>query len=144
LVTKFSKRNSFFNFFTPPKTVREWILDPKKAALMEAHFEIGLFFKETFVSKAIVYYANHSVKNLGEDEASPAFVSTRKSYPTKQQQSGKAKKSTNLVNRPDSSLSQVSSTGEAAAAGDKLVAENATISIRCKPLPEAQPFYVRN
>ena len=52
LVTKYAKRNSFFNFFTPPQTVREWILDPKKSALMEAHFEIGLFFKETFVSKA--------------------------------------------------------------------------------------------
>ena len=130
LVTKFAKRNSFFNFFTPPKTVREWILDPKKAALMEAHFEIGLFFKETFVSRAIMFYAEHSVKNLGEDEPSSGFAPTRKSFPTKPPQIGKAKKSANLVKRPDSSLSQNSSISEPV--NEKLISGDQSTSTRCK------------
>ena len=110
-VTKFAKRNSFFNFFTPPKTVREWILDPKKSALMEAHFEIGLFFKETFVSKAILYFANYSVKSLVDDENSN-LSSCKTSFPIKSQNSGKSKKQTNIVKRPTSSQSQFSATSE--------------------------------
>ncbi len=121
LVTKFAKRNSFFNFFTPPKSVREWILDPKKSALMEAHFEIGLFFKETFVTKAILFYASHSIKNLGDDDdVRPAEVPTsptRKSLFTKRSDKMKNKRgvpatSTSIVKRPDSSVSQFSSTSE--------------------------------
>ena len=119
-MTKFAKRNSFFNFFTPPKSVREWITDPKKSALMEAHFEIGLFFKETFVSKAIIFYASHSFKNLGEDEVvirSPAEATTsRKNLFTKRSDKMKNKRvpptSTSNVKRPDSSVSQFSSTSE--------------------------------
>ena len=107
-VIKFAKRNSFFNFFTPPKTVREWILDPKKSALMEAHFEIGLFFKETFVSKAILFYANYSVKNLVDDENNSSFAASKKSFPIKSQNSGKSKKPTNIVKRPSSSQSHFS------------------------------------
>ena len=124
LVTKFAKRNSFFNFFTPPKTAREWILDPKKADLMEAHFEIGLFFKETFVSRAIVFYANHSVQNLVEDD--PSFVSTRKKFGTKQEQRiVKMKKSNSFVKRPDSGLSQASEFSET-------TNDETSISNRCK------------
>ncbi len=118
-MTKFAKRNSFFNFFTPPKSVREWILDPKKSALMEAHFEIGLFFKETFVSKAILFYANHSIKNLGEDEADRATdvsaSASRKALFNKRSDKTKNKRvptSTSIVKRPDSSVSQFSSTSE--------------------------------
>ena len=119
-MTKFAKRNSFFNFFTPPKSVREWIIDPKKSALMEAHFEIGLFFKETFVSKAIIFYASHSIENLGEDEVVirlPAEASaSRKILFTKRSDKMKNKRvpppSTSTVKRPDSSVSQFSSTSE--------------------------------
>lgn len=58
IVTKWAKRNSFFNFFTPPKLTRDTLLDAKKTNLMEAHYEIGLYLKETFIPQAIVFYAN--------------------------------------------------------------------------------------
>ena len=58
-VTKFAKRSSFFNFFTPPKVttgLQGLPDDPSKINLMESHYQLGLFIKETFVPKAVSYY----------------------------------------------------------------------------------------
>ena len=60
IVTKWAKRNSFFNFFTPPKLTRDVLMDANKRTLFEAHFQIGLFFKETFIPQAIKFYLNYS------------------------------------------------------------------------------------
>ena len=87
-MTKWAKRNSFFNFFTPPKLdsshgVRRKIsggslnhkasasansnnnrapmtsiTDMRKQLLLEAHFQIGLYLKETFVPKAFLFFVN--------------------------------------------------------------------------------------
>ena len=62
IVTKWAKRNSFFNFFTPPKMTREAMLDPSKRTLFDAHFQIGLYLKETFISNATSFYLNFKDK----------------------------------------------------------------------------------
>ncbi len=38
--------------------IRDSMLDPSKRSLFEAHFQIGLYLKETFVPNAILFYAN--------------------------------------------------------------------------------------
>ena len=82
IVTKWAKRNSFFNFFTPPKLTRYYfvrienllsferhtellyfrdaLMDPENRTLFEAHFQIGLYLKETFIPQAIKFYLNYS------------------------------------------------------------------------------------
>ena len=88
-MTKWAKRNSFFNFFTPPKldsshgvrrkisgishhhhnrnsnsssqTTPTSIADMQKQLLLEAHFQIGLYLKETFVPKAFLFFVNSPV-----------------------------------------------------------------------------------
>ena len=35
-------------------------MDANKRTLFEAHFQIGLFFKETFIPQAIKFYLNYS------------------------------------------------------------------------------------
>ena len=92
-MTKWAKRNSFFNFFTPPKldnlhgvrrkisanslnhnnhhhkatatfanssngSTPTSIADMRKQLLLEAHFQIGLYLKETFVPKAFLFFVN--------------------------------------------------------------------------------------
>ena len=93
MVTKWAKRNSFFNFFTPPKLdsgaharrkisggslsrhshhsaaaasssscnqagPAASIADMRKQLLLEAHFQIGLYLKETFVPKAFLFFVD--------------------------------------------------------------------------------------
>ena len=65
VVQKWAKRNSFFNFFNPPRlTGKEALTDIKKTMLLEAHFEIGLHFKESFIPKAIIYFLSEEPLNL--------------------------------------------------------------------------------
>jgi len=57
IVTKFARKNSFFNFFNPPVLPPED--DPaftRKRDLLEAHIQIGLFFKEYLIPKAFLFY----------------------------------------------------------------------------------------
>ncbi len=42
---KWAKRNSFFNFFTPPRMTRETCMDVRMSILLDAHFDLGLYFK---------------------------------------------------------------------------------------------------
>eukprot|EP00095_Tigriopus_kingsejongensis_P000789 maker-scaffold67_size430214-snap-gene-3.37 protein:Tk00789 transcript:maker-scaffold67_size430214-snap-gene-3.37-mRNA-1 annotation:"nucleosome assembly protein 1-like 1-like" len=55
-VQKWAKRNSFFNFFTPPALTKEILKDDAKAKLMQAHFEIGLHIKDTFLPNSIGFF----------------------------------------------------------------------------------------
>lgn len=72
IVTKWAKRNSFFNFFTPPKMTRETMLDPAKRSLFEAHFQLGLYLKETFVPKAYLIFMNaQKARKISQDSKSP-------------------------------------------------------------------------
>lgn len=58
IVTKWARKNSFFNFFTPPKLSgsSEDIHYLKRRELLEAHFQLGLFFKEQVIPKAYLFF----------------------------------------------------------------------------------------
>ena len=58
IVTKWARKNSFFNFFTPPKLSgsNEDIHYLKRRELLEAHFQLGLFFKEQVIPKAYLFF----------------------------------------------------------------------------------------
>lgn len=57
IVTKWARKNSFFNFFNPPKpgSVDE-VHHLRRRELLEAHYEIGLFFKEQVVPRAYLFF----------------------------------------------------------------------------------------
>ena len=57
IVTKWARKNSFFNFFNPPKLgdVDE-VHHLRRRELLEAHYEIGLFFKEQVIPKAYLFF----------------------------------------------------------------------------------------
>ena len=58
IVTKWARKNSFFNFFTPPKLSgsSEDIHYLKRREMLEAHFQLGLFFKEQVIPKAYLFF----------------------------------------------------------------------------------------
>jgi len=58
IVTKWARKNSFFNFFTPPKMSgsNEDMHHLKRRELLEAHFQLGLFFKEQIIPKAYLFF----------------------------------------------------------------------------------------
>ena len=58
IVTKWARKNSFFNFFTPPKLSgsSEDLHYLKRRELLEAHFQLGLFFKEQVIPKAYLFF----------------------------------------------------------------------------------------
>merc|ERR1712012_246383 len=60
IVTKWARKNSFFNFFNPPKLgdVDE-VHHLRRRELLEAHFEIGLFFKEQVIPKAYLFFTQN-------------------------------------------------------------------------------------
>ena len=60
IVTKWARKNSFFNFFNPPKLgdVDE-VHHLRRRELLEAHYEIGLFFKEHVIPKAYLFFTKN-------------------------------------------------------------------------------------
>ena len=56
---RWARRNSFFNFFNPPKlgSNDSDVHHLKRRELLEAHFELGLFFKEQIIPKAYMFYS---------------------------------------------------------------------------------------
>lgn len=69
-MTKWARKNSFFNFFNPPKLrdVDE-VHHLRRRELLEAHYEIGLFFKEQLIPKAYLFfmrsgYDGNGIKSL--------------------------------------------------------------------------------
>jgi len=72
IVTKWARKNSFFNFFNPPKVGSiDDLHHLKRRELLEAHFELGLFFKEQVIPKAYLFFTRngfdgHVQKSLGK------------------------------------------------------------------------------
>ena len=59
-VTKWAKRNSFFNFFSPPNLSSPGGRSPedlaRQAALLDAHHDLGMFLKDCLVPRAVAYF----------------------------------------------------------------------------------------
>ncbi|XP_023339448.1 uncharacterized protein LOC111709776 [Eurytemora carolleeae] len=57
IITKFARKNSFFNFFNPPALPEpEHPQYQNKKDLLEAHIQIGLFIKEYIVPKSYLFF----------------------------------------------------------------------------------------
>lgn len=87
IVTKWARKNSFFNFFNPPKLGdAEDVHHLRRRELLEAHFEIGLFFKEQVVPKAYLFftrsgYDGHVSKTQGIRRAKLKTSSSKANTP---------------------------------------------------------------
>jgi len=64
-VTKTVQNDSFFNFFSPPQVAEDEEPDEETEALMTADFEIGHFFRESIIPRAILYFTGDAIE---EDE----------------------------------------------------------------------------
>jgi len=68
-VSKTVKNDSFFNFFSPPEVPDdEADLDEETEALLAADFEIGHFFRERIVPKAVLYFTGEALEDDFEEE----------------------------------------------------------------------------
>lgn len=71
-ISKTVKNDSFFNFFSPPDVPDdEADLDEETEALLAADFEIGHFFRERIVPKAVLYFTGEAL----EDDVSKTAMS---------------------------------------------------------------------
>jgi nucleosome assembly protein 1-like 1 len=66
-VTKTVQNDSFFNFFSPPQVGDEEEPDEETEALMTADFEIGHFFRESIIPRAILYFTGEALDEDDED-----------------------------------------------------------------------------
>lgn len=65
IVTKWARKNSFFNFFNPPKLRSiDDVHHLKRRELLEAHFELGLFFKEQVIPKAYLFFTRNGFDGI--------------------------------------------------------------------------------
>jgi len=77
-VTKTVKTDSFFNFFDPPDIENEDELDEETEELLAADFEIGDFFRQRMIPKAVLFYTGEAMEEFedsddeDEDEESSA------------------------------------------------------------------------
>lgn len=68
-ISKTVKNDSFFNFFSPPDVPDdEADLDEETEALLAADFEIGHFFRERIVPKAVLYFTGEALEEDFEEE----------------------------------------------------------------------------
>ena len=87
IVTKWARKNSFFNFFNPPKLGdSNEVHHLRRRELLEAHFEIGLFFKEQVIPKAYLFFTRsgfdgHVSKTLGIKRAKLRTSSSKATTP---------------------------------------------------------------
>ncbi|KXJ27047.1 Nucleosome assembly protein 1-like 1 [Exaiptasia diaphana] len=64
-INKTVKNDSFFNFFSPPEVTEEdEDMDDDTEALLAADFEIGHFFRERLIPKAVLYFTGEA----GDDD----------------------------------------------------------------------------
>jgi len=69
VVTKTVQNDSFFNFFDPPEVPEnEEDMDEEAEALLAADFEIGHFFRERFIPKAVLFYTGEAIEDDSDDE----------------------------------------------------------------------------
>lgn len=68
-VTKTEKRESFFNFFSPPKVPEDpkEEIDDETQALITEDFDIGFGIKEKLIPKAILYFTGEAMDDDDDD-----------------------------------------------------------------------------
>ncbi|XP_031574966.1 nucleosome assembly protein 1-like 1 [Actinia tenebrosa] len=68
-VNKTVKNDSFFNFFAPPEVQQDdQEMDEDTEALLAADFEIGHFFRERLIPKAVLYFTGEAIEDEFDDE----------------------------------------------------------------------------
>lgn len=71
IVTTTVKNDSFFNFFDPPEVPEdEEDMDEDTETLLAADFEIGHFFRERLIPKAILFYTGEAIEDDSDDDDS--------------------------------------------------------------------------
>merc|ERR1712142_1195292 len=69
IITKMVKTDSFFNFFDPPELPEdEDDLDEETEALLAVDFEIGHFFRERLIPKAVPFFTGEAIEEDSDDE----------------------------------------------------------------------------
>lgn len=71
VVTKTVQNDSFFNFFDPPEVpenLDEDDMDEETEAILAADFEIGHFFRERLIPKAVLFYTGEAIEDDSDDE----------------------------------------------------------------------------
>eukprot|EP00794_Sanderia_malayensis_P018216 gene18216-20034_t len=69
VVTKTVKNDSFFNFFDPPKISDEdEDMDEDTETLLAADFEIGHFFRERLIPKAVLFFTGEAIEEDEDDD----------------------------------------------------------------------------
>jgi len=69
IITKMVKTDSFFNFFDPPEMPEdEDDLDEETEALLAVDFEIGHFFRERLIPKAVLFFTGEAIEEDSDDE----------------------------------------------------------------------------
>lgn len=67
-VNKTVKNDSFFNFFSPPEVPEDGEMDEETEQLVEADFEIGQFFRERLIPKAVLFFTGEALEDDEEFE----------------------------------------------------------------------------
>jgi len=67
-VTKTVKTDSFFNFFDPPDIENEDELDEETEELLAADFEIGDFFRQRMIPKAVLFYTGEAIDEFEDSD----------------------------------------------------------------------------
>jgi len=62
-ITKSVQNDSFFNFFTPPEHQIDQDLDEETQELLAADYEIGHFFRERIIPRAILYFTGEALED---------------------------------------------------------------------------------
>merc|ERR1719476_10610 len=69
VVTKTVKADSFFNFFDPPEVPdEEDEMDEETEALLSADFEIGHFFRERLIPKAVLFFTGEAIEEDSDED----------------------------------------------------------------------------
>jgi len=68
-VTKNEKRDSFFNFFSPPKVPEDdEDIDDVLQAMITEDFDIGYSIKEKLIPRAVLYYTGEALEDDSDEE----------------------------------------------------------------------------
>lgn len=75
IVSKTVKNDSFFNFFNPPEVTAEdeEDMDDDLQALLESDFEIGHFFREQLIPKAVLFFTGEAIEEDSDDEDDDSY-----------------------------------------------------------------------
>jgi len=70
IITKMVQTDSFFNFFNPPEVPddEEEEMDEETETLLAVDFEIGHFFRERLIPKAVLFFTGEAIEEDSDDE----------------------------------------------------------------------------